>query len=98
MIVCLFVGAATFQNTEVLELAKALKLLSDSSRSSLTDLSISVLPYTELMEILLDSSPSLTSLHVEIQTVMWGPHFFSPHHPDTAKSGAVTLSPNCSKT
>ncbi|TMS20459.1 Leucine-rich repeat-containing protein 41 [Larimichthys crocea] len=59
--------------------------LSESSRSSLTDLSISVLPYTELLEILLDASPKVTSLHVEIQTVMWGPRFLL-HHSTTDES------------
>lgn len=71
--------------------AGALRQLSDSSRSSLTDLSISVLPHPELMEILLDASPNITSLHVEIQTVTYGPRL-SPHHYRTAEphmSGAV---------
>ncbi len=97
----MFVCAATFRDLDVLSLAKALKQLSESSRSSLTDLSISVLPYTKLVEILLDASPNVTSLHVEIQTVMWGPRFL-PHYPRTAESdmpGALTLLPkwsNCS--
>uniref|UniRef100_A0A8C9X0E2 Leucine-rich repeat-containing protein 41 n=1 Tax=Sander lucioperca TaxID=283035 RepID=A0A8C9X0E2_SANLU len=86
---------ATFRDSDVLGLARALKQLSESPRSSLTDLSISVLPYTRLMGILLDASPNVTSLHVEIQTVMWGPRFL-PHHPRMAEldvSGAVKLLP-----
>ncbi|XP_031167583.1 leucine-rich repeat-containing protein 41 isoform X2 [Sander lucioperca] len=75
---------ATFRDSDVLGLARALKQLSESPRSSLTDLSISVLPYTRLMGILLDASPNVTSLHVEIQTVMWGPRFL-PHHPRMAE-------------
>ncbi|XP_070817188.1 leucine-rich repeat-containing protein 41 isoform X2 [Chaetodon trifascialis] len=81
---------STFKDSDVLGLARALKQLSDSSRSSLTDLCISILPYTGLMEILLDASPNLTSLHVEIQNVMWGPHF-SPQHPRTAESDMSEL-------
>jgi len=69
----------------VLCLATALKQLSDSSRSFITDLNISVLPTTKLMEQLLDASPSLTSLYVEIQTVVWGSHSIL-HHPWTAES------------
>ncbi|XP_078115638.1 uncharacterized protein lrrc41 isoform X3 [Sander vitreus] len=86
---------ATFRDSDVLGLARALKQLSESPRSSLTDLSISVLPYTRLMGILLDASPNVTSLHVEIQTLMWGPRFL-PHHPRMAEldvSGAVKLLP-----
>ncbi|KAF3691374.1 Leucine-rich repeat-containing protein 41 [Channa argus] len=73
---------STFRELDVLGLAKALKLLYESSHSSLSHLSISVLPYTKLMEILLDASPKVTSLYVEIQSVMWG----AAHHPTTAKS------------
>ncbi|XP_032381254.1 uncharacterized protein lrrc41 isoform X1 [Etheostoma spectabile] len=86
---------ATFRDFDVLGLARALKQLSQSPRSSLTELSISVLPYTWLMGILLDASPNVTSLHVEIQTVMWGLRFL-PHHPRMAEldvSGAVKLLP-----
>ncbi|XP_029286116.1 uncharacterized protein lrrc41 isoform X2 [Cottoperca gobio] len=66
---------STFRDTDVLSLAKALKQLTESSRSSLTDLSISVLPYTGLVEFLLDANPNLIFLHVEIQTVMRGSRF-----------------------
>lgn len=78
----------------MLLLATALKRLSESSRSSLTDLSISVLPCIRLVEVLLDASPRLTSLHVEVQTLMWGPRTV-PHWPRTVesnKSGATSLS------
>lgn len=68
----MFVCAATFRDSDVLGLARALKQLSESSRSSLTDLSISVLPYIKLVGTLLDASPNVTSLHVEIQALMWG--------------------------
>ncbi|XP_039984996.1 uncharacterized protein lrrc41 isoform X2 [Xiphias gladius] len=81
---------STLMDSDVLGLARALKQLSESSRSSLTDLNIGVLPYTKLSEILLDASPKVTSLHVEIQTVMWGPHF-SPYHPRTAESDMSEL-------
>ncbi|XP_070688597.1 uncharacterized protein lrrc41 [Pempheris klunzingeri] len=81
---------STFGNSEVLGLARALKQLSESSCSSLTDLSISVLPCTKLVEILLSASPSVTSLHVEVQTLMWGPRF-TPHHPRTAESDMSEL-------
>ncbi|XP_059197730.1 uncharacterized protein lrrc41 [Centropristis striata] len=76
---------STLRDSDVLALARALKQLSESSHSSLTALSISVLPHSSLVEILLDSSPNVTSLHVEIQTVMWGPRFI-PHYPRTAES------------
>ncbi|XP_072246372.1 uncharacterized protein lrrc41 isoform X2 [Leuresthes tenuis] len=76
---------STFRESDVLCLATALKQLSDSSRSFITDLNISVLPTTKLMEQLLDASPSLTSLYVEIQTVVWGSHSMQ-HHPWTSES------------
>lgn len=80
----------------MLDLARALGQLSESSRSSLTNLSISVLPYTQLMEILLNASPKVTSLHVEIQTVMWGPRFLLHHsrndESDIQQSGAYSVS------
>ncbi|XP_051233768.1 uncharacterized protein lrrc41 [Dicentrarchus labrax] len=79
-----------FRDSDVLGLARTLKQLSESSHSSLTDLSISVLPYTELVEILLDASPNVTSLHVEIQTLVWGQRF-TPHHPRTAESDMSEL-------
>lgn len=81
----------TFWCSVVLGLARALKQLSDSSRSSLTDLSISILPQTSLTEILLDASPNITSLHVEIQTVMWVPGLFE-HDPRPAGSDMSELS------
>lgn len=81
---------STFREMDVLGLARGLKQLTDSSRSSLSDLSISVLPYTKLVEILLDASPNLTSLYVEIQTVIWGP-LFSSHHPRNAGSDISEL-------
>ncbi|KAM3620024.1 uncharacterized protein V6R79_017225 [Siganus canaliculatus] len=69
----------TFSGCDVLGLASALKQLSKSTQSSLTDLNISILPYTDLVEILLDASPSLTSLHVEIQTLTRAPSFVLCH-------------------
>lgn len=66
---------SAFSDFDVLSLTRALKRLSDSSRNRITDLSISVLPNSRFVEILLDSNPNLTSLHVEIHTVMWGPYF-----------------------
>lgn len=74
-------------------LARALRQLDGSSLSFLTDLTVSALPYPELMEILLDARPNITSLQVEIQIMTCSPHF-SPRRywatqPDT--SGAVKL-------
>ncbi|CAK6974058.1 leucine-rich repeat-containing protein 41 [Scomber scombrus] len=64
-------STSTFSVSDVLGLAGALKQLSGSSHSSLTDLSVSVLPNIELMDVLLDTNPSLTSLSVEFQTDLW---------------------------
>lgn len=69
-----------------MHVAQALRQLYESSHSSLADLSISVLPCLELLEVLLAASPNLTSMHVEIQTV-WS---FSPGHDWTAEPGAVS--------
>lgn len=78
-------------------LARALRQLDGSSLSFLTDLTVSALPYPELMEILLDASPNITSLQVEIQTVICSPRFSPQHYwatqPDT--SGAVKLLSIC---
>ncbi|KAM7012317.1 uncharacterized protein lrrc41 [Tautogolabrus adspersus] len=63
-------SSSTFTDSDVFSLAKALRRLSESSRSSLTDLSISALPYAKLMEILLNASSKVKSLHVEIHTVV----------------------------
>ncbi|XP_060890859.1 uncharacterized protein lrrc41 [Labrus mixtus] len=60
----------TFTDSDILSLARALRRLSESSRSSLTDLSISALPYAKLMETLLNASSKVKSLHVEIHTVV----------------------------
>ncbi|XP_041646743.1 uncharacterized protein lrrc41 [Cheilinus undulatus] len=60
---------STFSNLDVFALARALKQLSQSSQSSLTDLSISTLPYAKLMQVLLSSSSKVKSLHVEIHTL-----------------------------
>lgn len=67
----------TFMDSDVLSLVRALKQLSECSHSSLTDLSISVLPYTELVKIILDASPKLTSLHTEVRSMICQPHFTS---------------------
>ncbi|XP_042361167.1 uncharacterized protein LOC121956837 [Plectropomus leopardus] len=85
-----FLRVATFRDSDVLGLARALQQLTESSRSSLTDLSIGILPYNNLVEILLDSSPNLTSLYVEIETFMWGPTYFI-HHPRPAESDVSEL-------
>uniref|UniRef100_UPI0037E92E7A uncharacterized protein lrrc41 isoform X2 n=1 Tax=Semicossyphus pulcher TaxID=241346 RepID=UPI0037E92E7A len=60
----------TFRDSDVFDLARALRKLSGSSNSSLTDLSISVLPYAKLMEILLNASSKVKSLLVEIHTLV----------------------------
>ncbi|XP_053286265.1 uncharacterized protein lrrc41 isoform X2 [Pleuronectes platessa] len=77
---------ATFRDSDVLDLARGLKQLSESSRCSLTYLNIGILPFTKLMEILLDAVPKVTSLHVEILHMMWG-----QHHPQTVKSDVSEL-------
>ncbi|XP_029356296.1 uncharacterized protein lrrc41 isoform X2 [Echeneis naucrates] len=76
---------STFRDSDVLGLARALKQLSESSHSSLRDINIGILPYTKLMETLLNASPEVMSLHVEIQTVVCRPDF-PPHHPRIAES------------
>ncbi|XP_071342829.1 uncharacterized protein lrrc41 isoform X2 [Trachinotus anak] len=81
---------STFRDSDVLGLARALRQLSESSHSSLTDLNVGVLPYTKLTEVLLDARLKLMSLHVEIHTVVWGPHL-SPHHPRNAESDMSEL-------
>lgn len=78
----MFLCAATFRDPDVWSLSVALRQLFHSSCSSLTHLTVSVLPRTDFMEILLDSIPTVTSLHVEIQSVMG----FSPRDPQTAES------------
>lgn len=79
-----FGRAATFTDCDVSSLAGALKRLSDSSRSSITHLSIGVLPNPKSIEVLLDSSPNMTSLHADIQTAMWGRSSF-PEGPRSAE-------------
>ncbi|XP_029684586.1 uncharacterized protein lrrc41 isoform X2 [Takifugu rubripes] len=76
----------TFTDTDVMHLARALRQLYESSRSSLTELSISALPRPELIEHLLAASPNITSLHVEIQSV-WGLQDSSCHYwtPESAQ-------------
>ncbi|XP_074523755.1 leucine-rich repeat-containing protein 41 [Halichoeres trimaculatus] len=61
---------STFKDSDVFALARALKQLSESPSSSLTDLSISPLPYTKLLEVLLNANPKLKSLHVESHSVV----------------------------
>ncbi|XP_029001811.1 leucine-rich repeat-containing protein 41 isoform X2 [Betta splendens] len=63
---------SNFKDTDVLDFARALKQLSESSLSSLRDLSIGILPYTSFLEILLNANPKVMSLHVEIQTLTCG--------------------------
>ncbi|XP_068175188.1 leucine-rich repeat-containing protein 41 [Antennarius striatus] len=81
---------STFRNSDVLDLAQALRLLSDSSLGSLANLDISVLPHIKLILILLDASPNITSLHVEIQSAIWGPTF-SSYDPRTTESSTSEL-------
>ncbi|XP_034003819.1 leucine-rich repeat-containing protein 41 [Trematomus bernacchii] len=82
---CFFLRSLTlhsitsFRDADVLGLAKALKTLTGSCRCSLTELSVSVLPYAGLLEFLLDANPHLTSLHVEIQTAMLGSRLLLRH-------------------
>lgn len=78
-----------FRESDVLSLAGALKQLSDSSCSSITDLSVGVLPSNKLVEVLLDANPNMTSLQVEIQTVT-----SSPPRPRSAASHVSELALN----
>lgn len=55
-----------FEEGDVLNLAESLKELSETSNSSLTDLSVGFLPHSSLMEVLLDSCHNLRSFSVEI--------------------------------
>ncbi|XP_029943512.1 leucine-rich repeat-containing protein 41 [Salarias fasciatus] len=55
-------------DSQVLDLSRALQQLSLSSRSSLSRLSVQVLPRTGLLGTLLDSTPGLTSLRVCIRS------------------------------
>ncbi|KAJ3599677.1 hypothetical protein NHX12_033633 [Muraenolepis orangiensis] len=55
-----------FRVAEVQLLARSLKQLWQTSRSSLVDLSVAVLPQTALVEQLLDACPGLRSLSLEI--------------------------------
>lgn len=57
----------------MLDVATALRQLSDRSSSSLLHLSIGLLPHVGLMKTLLTASPKLTSLCVEFQAVLWEP-------------------------
>lgn len=84
------VCTATFKNTDVMELARTLRQLSQSSNSSLTELNISILSCPELMVILMEASPYITSMHIEIQTV-WGYWNLPPHYNQTDESGDVKL-------
>ncbi|XP_013863537.1 leucine-rich repeat-containing protein 41 [Austrofundulus limnaeus] len=80
-----------FREADVLNLAAALKELSDSCCSSLSDLSVSVLPRTELMKTLLDAFPGLTSLYLEIQSVLPRPRFIPDHPPAAAADSTAEL-------
>ena len=63
---CLCQRTGIFRVSEVQSLAKSLKRLWQTSRSSLVDLGVAVLPQTGLMELLLDACPGLHSLSLEI--------------------------------
>ncbi|XP_041862545.1 uncharacterized protein lrrc41 isoform X2 [Melanotaenia boesemani] len=65
--------SSKFSKSNVLDLVSALKQLSDSSCGKLTDLTISFLPTTNLIEKLLDASNTVTSLHVEVRNIIEGP-------------------------
>ncbi|CAJ1060169.1 leucine-rich repeat-containing protein 41 [Xyrichtys novacula] len=60
----------TFKDSDVLDLARSLRQLSESSCSSLTNLSVCALPYTKLMKFLLNANSKMKSLHVGINTVV----------------------------
>nr|XP_019937023.1 PREDICTED: leucine-rich repeat-containing protein 41 [Paralichthys olivaceus] len=78
-------SSAIFGGSDLLDLARGLKRLSESSRCSLTHLSVAFLPCTRFMEVLLDAVPEVTSLHVEILSMMWG------SYPQAAKSDVPEL-------
>ncbi|XP_037530633.1 leucine-rich repeat-containing protein 41 [Nematolebias whitei] len=85
-------SSTLFREVDVLDLAAALKKLSDSSCSSLSDLSLSILPCTRLMTTLLDAFPRLTSLYLEVQRVLWGPRFIPDRPPSVVSSSSAELS------
>ncbi|KAM4628547.1 uncharacterized protein lrrc41 isoform 2-T2 [Polymixia lowei] len=62
-------SCSIFSELDVLTLARSLKQLSDTSSSSLTDLTVGVLPHAALMETLLAACSNLRSLSVEIHPV-----------------------------
>lgn len=97
MICFISVCTATFTNTDVMELAQKLRQLSESSYSSLTELNISILPCPELLVILMEAIPYITSMHMEVQTV-WGYWNLPPHYNQTDKSGDVKLISDWNKT
>ncbi|XP_034036068.1 leucine-rich repeat-containing protein 41 [Thalassophryne amazonica] len=78
----------TFCDSDVLSLARPLKQLSESLSSSLTELSISVLPSADLVDTLLDACTNLTSLSVEIQLMAEG-----LHHPRSAELATISELP-----
>lgn len=55
----------------MLDLASALR--QRSSAAPITQLNVGALPDAKLIAVLLDSSPSLRSLHVDIQAAVRGP-------------------------
>ncbi|XP_030228829.1 uncharacterized protein lrrc41 isoform X1 [Gadus morhua] len=74
-----------FRVSEVKSLAKSLKQLWQTSRSSLVDLGMAVLPQSALMALLLDACPGLHSLSLEIHPldVDPGPHGSGMTHEPT---------------
>lgn len=85
--------AVTFSDSDMLDLARALKQLSESACSSLTELSVSVLPHTELVDVLLDASPNITSLCVEVLTVHWAPRIPTQRPVAAVTGGFILLVP-----
>ncbi|KAF7653968.1 hypothetical protein LDENG_00076340 [Lucifuga dentata] len=81
---------SAFRVSDVLDLAGSIQQLSESSSSRLTHLSLGLLPNIELLEALLDASPSLRSLTVEIHPMA---EDLGPHRTRTAESAGMSELP-----
>uniref|UniRef100_A0A3P9LVX1 Leucine-rich repeat-containing protein 41 n=1 Tax=Oryzias latipes TaxID=8090 RepID=A0A3P9LVX1_ORYLA len=64
-------SVSSFRKEDMLDLASALR--QRSSATPITQLNVGALPDAKLIAVLLDSSPSLRSLHVDIQAAVRGP-------------------------
>ncbi|KAG7513779.1 hypothetical protein JOB18_016477 [Solea senegalensis] len=81
----------TFSDTDVWNLACALKRLSDNPRSSLTQLNVSYLSKAKLMDVLLDANPRMTTLHLEVQDRLVPDQQSVQHHPRLSEASELSL-------